>query len=55
MAAQSASKGKSIREQVSEAEWKKRVDLAACYRLIDLYNMSEMSANHVSTRVPGGS
>jgi ribulose-5-phosphate 4-epimerase/fuculose-1-phosphate aldolase len=53
MAVQPLSKGKSIREQVSKAEWEKRVDLAACYRLIDLYGMSEMSANHVSTRVPG--
>jgi ribulose-5-phosphate 4-epimerase/fuculose-1-phosphate aldolase len=43
----------SVRDQVSAAEWEKRVDLAACYRLIDLYGMSEMSANHVSTRVPG--
>jgi ribulose-5-phosphate 4-epimerase/fuculose-1-phosphate aldolase len=42
-----------VRERVSEAEWQKRVDLAACYRLIDLYGMSEMSANHVTTRVPG--
>jgi ribulose-5-phosphate 4-epimerase/fuculose-1-phosphate aldolase len=44
---------KSVRERVSPAEWAKRVDLAACYRLLDLYGMSEMSANHVSTRVPG--
>ena len=43
---------KSVRGQVSPAEWEKRVDLAACYRLLDLYGMSEMSANHVSTRVP---
>jgi ribulose-5-phosphate 4-epimerase/fuculose-1-phosphate aldolase len=53
MAVQSASKRNSVREQVSEAEWAKRVDLAACYRLLDLYGMSELSANHVSTRVPG--
>lgn len=53
MSIQPLSKGKSVREQVSKAEWEKRVDLAACYRLIDLYGMSEMSANHVSTRVPG--
>lgn len=45
--------GKPVREQVSAAEWEKRVDLAACYRLIDLYGMSELSANHVTTRVPG--
>jgi ribulose-5-phosphate 4-epimerase/fuculose-1-phosphate aldolase len=50
---QPLSKGKSVREHVSKAEWEKRIDLAACYRLIDLYGMSEMSANHISTRVPG--
>jgi len=43
---------RAVRDQVSPAEWQKRVDLAACYRLIDLYGMSEMSANHVTTRVP---
>jgi len=43
---------RSLRGEVSAAEWEKRVDLAACYRLLDLYGMSEMSANHVSTRVP---
>src|SRR5262250_3882209 len=48
----SVTKGKGVRQQVSKAEWAKRVDLAACYRLLDLYGMSEMSANHVSTRVP---
>jgi ribulose-5-phosphate 4-epimerase/fuculose-1-phosphate aldolase len=53
MAIEPVDKRKSVRKQVSEAEWAKRVDLAACYRLIDLYGMSEMSANHVSTRVPG--
>jgi ribulose-5-phosphate 4-epimerase/fuculose-1-phosphate aldolase len=53
MAVQSLKKGKSVREQVSKEEWEKRVDLAACYRLMDLYGMTEMSANHISTRVPG--
>ena len=43
---------RSVRDQVSAAEWQKRVDLAACYRLLDLYGMTEMSANHVSTQVP---
>ena len=52
MAVQSVSQRTPVREQVSDAEWAKRVDLAACYRLLDLYGMSEMSANHVSTRVP---
>jgi ribulose-5-phosphate 4-epimerase/fuculose-1-phosphate aldolase len=52
MAVQPVSKRSPAREQVSKTEWAKRVDLAACYRLLDLYGMSEMSANHVSTRVP---
>ncbi len=43
----------SIKGEVSPEEWKARVDLAACYRLIDLYGMSDLIANHVSVRVPG--
>jgi len=53
MAVQSLKHGKSVRDQVSKEEWQKRVDLAACYRLVDLYGMTELSANHISTRVPG--
>lgn len=34
-------------------EWQARVDLAACYRLVDLYGMSDMMANHISAHVPG--
>ncbi|WP_424812458.1 class II aldolase/adducin family protein [Roseococcus sp. YIM B11640] len=43
----------SLRDKVSPQEWQKRVDLAACYRLVDLYGMSDMMANHISCRVPG--
>jgi len=53
MAANPLNKGRPVRDQVTREEWQKRVDLAACYRLLDLYGMTEMSANHVSTRVPG--
>jgi len=53
MAIHSFVKGKSVRQQVSKEEWEKRVDLAAAYRLMDLYGMTELSANHISTRVPG--
>lgn len=42
----------SMRERCSEAEWKARVDLAACYRLVEIYGMSDMMANHISVRVP---
>jgi len=43
----------SMREHCSEAEWKARVDLAACYRLVEHYGMADMMANHISSRVPG--
>jgi len=46
-------KQKSVREQVSPGEWAKRIDLAAAYRLVHLYGMDEMIANHISARVPG--
>ncbi|HTT37622.1 MAG TPA: class II aldolase/adducin family protein [Burkholderiales bacterium] len=53
MAVHPLQKGKSVRQQVSKEEWEKRVDLAAAYRLMDLYGMTELSANHISTGVPG--
>jgi ribulose-5-phosphate 4-epimerase/fuculose-1-phosphate aldolase len=43
----------SMRHKVSPEEWQARVDLAACYRLVDVYHMSDLIANHVSVRVPG--
>jgi len=33
----------SIRGAVSEEEWKTRVDLAACYRLVDLFGMTDLT------------
>ncbi|WP_341248773.1 class II aldolase/adducin family protein [Cupriavidus pauculus] len=42
----------SMRNQCSDAEWQARVDLAACYRLVELYGMADMMANHISVRVP---
>ena len=44
---------KSVRDQVSAEEWQCRVDLAACYRLMAHFGMTEMIANHISMRVPG--
>jgi ribulose-5-phosphate 4-epimerase/fuculose-1-phosphate aldolase len=43
----------SMKEQCSEAEWKARIDLAACYRLVEMYGMADMMANHISARIPG--
>ena len=43
----------SMKDRCSPEEWQARVDLAACYRLVDIYGMSDMMANHISVRVPG--
>ncbi|MEL6227962.1 MAG: class II aldolase/adducin family protein, partial [Pseudomonadota bacterium] len=42
-----------VRNQVSEAEWKARVDLAALYRLVALEGWDDMIFTHISHRVPG--
>jgi ribulose-5-phosphate 4-epimerase/fuculose-1-phosphate aldolase len=42
-----------LRKACSPEEWKMRVNLAACYRLMDMYGMSDLIANHISARVPG--
>lgn len=41
------------RPGISDAEWQVRVDLAACYRLVDLQGWSDMVSTHISARVPG--
>ena len=43
----------SMRNRCSDAEWQARIDLAACYRLVELYGMSDMMANHISARIAG--
>ncbi len=42
-----------IRNSVSEAEWKARVDLAALYRLAALHGWDDLIFTHISHRVPG--
>jgi ribulose-5-phosphate 4-epimerase/fuculose-1-phosphate aldolase len=44
---------RTTKKKFSAAEMHKRVDLAAAYRLVHLYGMDEMIANHISARVPG--
>ena len=43
----------SVRSLVSEEEWKVRVDLAACYRLVAHYGWTDLIFTHISARVPG--
>lgn len=41
------------RPKVSEAEWEARQQLAACYRVFDMFGWSELIYNHITLRVPG--
>jgi len=38
---------------MSPEEWQARIDLAAVYRLVDLYGWDDVIYNHASMRVPG--
>jgi ribulose-5-phosphate 4-epimerase/fuculose-1-phosphate aldolase len=42
-----------VRDQVSSQEWQARLDLAACYRLVDAYGMTDLIYNHITLRIPG--
>jgi ribulose-5-phosphate 4-epimerase/fuculose-1-phosphate aldolase len=39
-------------KDISDAEWKVRTDLAACYRLVARYSMSDLIYNHITAKVP---
>ena len=43
----------SLKSQVSAEEWQRRVNLAACYRLVALHGWDDLVFTHVSARVPG--
>ncbi|MEZ4401500.1 MAG: class II aldolase/adducin family protein [Kofleriaceae bacterium] len=43
----------SLREQVSADEWRLRVDLAACYRLVAAFGWDDLIFTHISARIPG--
>ncbi len=43
----------SLQDVVSAEEWQLRVDLAAAYRLVAAYGMSDLVFTHISARIPG--
>ncbi len=43
----------SVRDRVSAEEWQTRVDLAGLYRLVAKHGMTDLTATHISARVPG--
>lgn len=52
MKAQPADNSNEIGQQRQESEWTTRVDLAACYRLLDLHGWSDLTSTHASARIP---
>jgi ribulose-5-phosphate 4-epimerase/fuculose-1-phosphate aldolase len=40
-------------QRCSAREWALRVDLAACYRLVELFGLSDLVFNHITAKVPG--
>ncbi len=42
----------SLQGAVSAAEWQARVELAARYRLVDLFGMTDLTYNHITARIP---
>lgn len=43
----------SLEGKVSDDEWRTRVDLAACYRLVALFGWDDVIFTHISARLPG--
>jgi len=41
------------RDSISREEWQLRCELAACFRLTDMLDMSDLASTHISVRVPG--
>ena len=44
---------KSVRPDMSDAEWQARCDLAALYRIVAHFGWTDVLATHMSVRVPG--
>ncbi len=51
-AVETTSTDSGVRARVGAAEWQTRVELAACYRLVARYDMSDLIYNHITAKVP---
>ena len=40
-------------DRMNEDEWRLRLELAACYRVVDYMGWSELIYNHITMRIPG--
>lgn len=43
----------TLKSKVSASEWEERCRLAACYRLMDRYGMTDLIYNHITAQIPG--
>ena len=43
----------NVQAAVSSEEWQTRIHLAACYRLMAAFGMTDLIYNHISARIPG--
>jgi ribulose-5-phosphate 4-epimerase/fuculose-1-phosphate aldolase len=43
----------TVRNSVSAEEWRTRVDLAACYRLVARYGWDDLIFTHITAKIPG--
>jgi ribulose-5-phosphate 4-epimerase/fuculose-1-phosphate aldolase len=43
----------TVPDAIDDEEWRIRIDLAACYRLVSLYEWDDGILNHISARIPG--
>jgi len=42
----------TLKDKISASEWAERCRLAACYRLMDRYGMTDLIYNHITTQIP---
>src|SRR5262249_49681137 len=45
--------GRTAKRNIDAAEWEQRVNLAACYRLVEHFGWTDLIYTHISARVPG--
>src|SRR5260370_16820484 len=45
--------GRTARPNIRPAEWEQRVNLAACYRLVEHFGWTDLIYTHIPARIPG--
>ena len=53
MTASAKTAARKVQVSIPPAEWKARVELAACYRIFAMLGWSELIYNHITLRLPG--